>query len=312
MASNNKTVDWTKLKSAVEKKYKNKTLNSDVFFREEFLNIESLDWITHEATTKAYGVFVDNVNRIELAINLFENLLLFEDIRYENNGIGDFVIDIPRNYFRFPLLNNSRNPRTYRDMNTLEEQKIESIILESRNAMNLRNDENIVREHFHRLEFLTIFSCFEAFLEDFLSSSIMDGTEDNRKKASEIIRHHSLLYSLEAVIDELNPEIKNLLIAINPEIFYFFHFCCLVRNVHIHNLGKTTQNFINKGKKYGSVREENIFDKSGNLIKTEYFSSHTGLAEKKIEIDKYISLGTLVAMFRVYTKMIADILDSSI
>ncbi|MFA5596217.1 MAG: hypothetical protein WDA26_01455 [Pusillimonas sp.] len=309
----NSQLNWSKMPIEFKEKYEKKSSRSELN-NALFLGIINLDWIKFDkANTLAYSVFAKEVNRIELSINLFENLLNFEDVRHENKGIDDFLIDIPRHYFRFPGNNCVRPhvPFSGKEFTDDERQQIESIILESRNAMPLRNDENIVREHFHRLEFLAIFSYFEAFLERFLSDTIWDGSEESRKKANGIVMKNSLPIALQTVIKEINPEIENLLKYIEPQIFNILHFCYLIRNVHTHNLGQATNYMIKNGLDYGSLKEEEIRDADGNLLYKDLCTTYSEFGKHRIEKGNYMTLSAPVSLLRSHSKEIAYILDTS-
>lgn len=313
MTDSRPIIDWTKLNTLLHDKYKDTMSGENESIRDALLNIENLDWIDQSgAVTDAYDVFAKEVNRLELAINLFENLLMFEDIRFEKDGIGDFIIDIPREYFRFPSRNNSRDMLSFREFSQSEADKIDTIIHESRDTMKLRNDDNIVRELFHRLEFLALFSYFESYLESLLSNSIGSGSDEEKTKANRTIMRNSLPEALMIVISELNPEIENLLLTINPDIFRFLHYSYLVRNAHTHNLGKATDYLIKKGMEFGSLCEGEIYNIDDKCTQPVIITAFGGLAKSAIEKGSYIELRSLVAMFRSYTKDIAYILDKCI
>ena len=308
-------IDWSKLNTTLRDEYQSSTLKDDTMLGALILNEKHLDWISlNNMNSSAYEVFAKEVNRIELAINLFENLLKFEDVRHEHAGIDDFVIDIPRYYFRFPA-NNCTPPHvsfSVKEFSDEEQEKIEYIIKESREAMPLRNDENIVRELFHRLEFLAIFSYFEAFLEQLLGESIWIGSEEDRIKANRIVMKNPLPIALQKIIEILNPEIDNLLKVVEPEIYNMLHFCYLMRNIHTHNLGRVTNFIIKQGLEFGSLQYEELRSVDGELIRTELNTTHKKFGKSGIEKGKYMTLSSPVSLLRIYTKEIAYILDQSI
>lgn len=308
-------IDWSKLNTTLRDEYQSSTLKDSTMLGALILNEKHLDWVSlNNMNSSAYEVFAKEVNRIELAINLFENLLNFEDVRHEHAGIDDFVIDIPRYYFRFPANNCTRPhvPFSGKEFSDEEQEKIESIIKESREAMPLRNDENIVRELFHRLEFLAIFSYFEAFLEQLLGESIWIGSGEDRKKANGIVMKNPLPIALQKIIEILNPEIENLLKVVEPEIFNMLHFCYLMRNIHTHNLGRATNFIIKQGLNFGSLQYEELRSVDGELIRTELNTTHKKFGKSGIEKGKYMTLSSSVSLLRSYTKEIAYILDQSI
>lgn len=102
-------INWDLLSSRLAERYREHLDIKEPFARYIMLNEKSLDWIDiHTSSSKPFETFSKEVNRLELSINLFENLLLFEDLRYEEAGKEDFPIDMPREYFRFPAKNDPR------------------------------------------------------------------------------------------------------------------------------------------------------------------------------------------------------------
>ena len=108
-------INWDLLGDCLAKRYREHLNIKEPIARYLVLNEKNLDWIdTQDSNTESFETFSKEVNRLELSINLFENLLLFEDLRYEDVGKEDFPIDMPREYFRFPAKN---DPRGYTAQN---------------------------------------------------------------------------------------------------------------------------------------------------------------------------------------------------
>jgi len=314
----NTSINWENINSILKDKYENKVNQEEGMFKFMEFNIENLDWIIDEnPETNAYKIFVEEVNELELSINLFENLLMFEDIRYEQNGIEDFPIDMPREYFRFPALNNPRDMFSQQKFTEDEKNKIEKIITKSQEKMNIRNDENIVREHYLKLEFLSLFSIFEAFLENYyidylVQNNPMEDKNNIYKKVSKLIRNSSIDKSLEEILKQINPELINLLYGLKNDIFDFIYFSSLARNIHTHKLGKVSEHFINQGKKRNIIIEQIVKNDKDEII-DKYLYANCMLGEgKRIKKDKYLTLTEVVALFRSYTNEIAYILDKGL
>lgn len=306
-------INWNLLSDRLAERYRDHLNIENKFSRYLILNEKNLNWIDFkDSNTESFRVFSKEVNRLELSINLFENLLLFEDLRYEIHGIEDFPIDMPREYFRFPAKNDPRGLAAQK-FNSDELDKIEGIILESRDSLRIRNDENIARELMHRLEFLSLFSYFEAFLERVLGTDIWGCSEDNTKKANHKVMRMPLPDAFKFVLKELkNPEPLRLVTALNGSIFNILHFAYLVRNAHTHNLGKATNYVIEKGLAYGSLIKQPIQDAKGNIIRTEIVPSIEDIGMRSIVLGQYISLSVLTSLFRSYLFELAYILDASI
>ena len=121
-----------------------------------------------------------------------------------------------------------------------EETLLIEVIKTTKQKMNYANDENIVKENLHKLEFISVFSFFEAYLENILVEKL----EFTEQDASNKTRYNSLDKLLKIVINELNPEIEKLLKLIKKDIFEFIEFCYLVRNLHTHKLGVADKKFM--------------------------------------------------------------------
>lgn len=312
--SNAPHVDWDQLDTTLRQRYAHdlEVLGPDHLPLS--LHEKSLDWLDPDGCrTDPYGIFSKEVNRLELSINLFENLFMLEDKRFEMHGKEDFPIDVPREYFRFPANNHSGGPFSRAtDMGPEEAGKIEKVILESKEDMNLRNDGHIVREQFHRLEFLSLFGSFEVFLQE-IYAICLGGTEGDRVKANGFVMHNALPDVVKEVGKTINPATIDLLLAINPEMIEFLHYCYLARNAHTHSLGKVTGHMIKQGQKYGSLKEEDLRAVDGTLVRTEIRTTcRVAFSEPDIvEKGKYIKLAVIVAMFRCYAHEIALIFDRS-
>ena len=307
-------INWVEFTPAVKDKYKDIVDEEDGIFKFQQLNKDNLNWIDSANTsTTSYATFTEEVNALELSINLFENLLMFEDLRYESEGIDDFPIDMPREYFRFPALNNPRDTFSYKELSSDEANIINSIIMSSRSRMNIRNDENIAREYIVKLEFLSLFSIFEAYLENYYSEWLMKKSqkseEDALRDAGNLIRNKSLDEALKTIINCINPEIVKLLFGLKGDMFDFIYLAYIVRNIHTHRLGKITDRFIELGQRKNIVKPHIQRDDDGKIIK-QYLYVDCILGEHKIiEKDKYFSIKLIASLFRSYANEIAFILD---
>ena len=224
---------------------------------------------------------------------------------------------MPREYFRFPALNNPKDIFSKTELTESENEKIELIINKAQKKMNIRNDENIVKEYYTKLEFISLFSSFEAYLENIYIEYFQkdDDTINATKiieKAGMLIKKNSTDNYLKEILMIINPELKNLLLGIKENIFDFFYLAYLVRNIHTHKLGKTSNYFIKKGILKNIIKKEIVKNDKNEIIE-EYFYVDCLLGEYKIvEQGKYFSLKELTALFRSYTCEIAYILDNSV
>lgn len=221
-------VNWDILNNDLKNKYQNKITQEDGIYKFVEFNINNLDWIDDDdIQTNSYKVFQEEFNELQLSINVFENFLMAIDLSYEVSGVMDFPIDMPREYFRFPALNNPRDIFSQQQFNSKEKNKIEKVLHKAQIKMNIRNDENIVKEYYTKLEFISLFSQFEAFLENVYfenqkkKNSSLNSVE-LEKNAGMIIKKNSTDKYIDKIIQDINPEIKTLLLGIKKDIFDFF------------------------------------------------------------------------------------------
>ena len=98
----------------------------------------------HEYYTQSYLIFAKEYNSILITAHLFENLLMIEDIRHENNGYDWFQIEIPIGYFRYPAFNNSKDKFSNKPITKEEETLLTEVIKTTKQNMNYANDENLL------------------------------------------------------------------------------------------------------------------------------------------------------------------------
>lgn len=310
-------INWNILNKILKDRFENKVNQEDGIFKFVEFNINNLDWIEDEnIQTNSYKIFQEEFNELQLSINVFENFLMYIDLAYEDNGIMDFPIDMPRKYFRFPALNNPKDIFSQKKFDSNEKNKIENILKKAQRKMHIRNDENIVKEYYTKLEFISLFSQFEAFLENIYyenqkKKNAHVNDEELVKSAGMLIKKNSTDKYLDKIVQDINPEIKNLLIGLKKDIFDFFYLAYLVRNIHTHKLGKVSKYFLELGTKRNIIKEEVITNKQGEVI-DRYFYINCLLDEKRIAINKYFSLKELTALFRSYICEVAYILDKSL
>jgi hypothetical protein len=244
-----------------------------------------------------------------LTTNCVENLLLFEDIRHEQDGYDSFPIEMPLYYFRYPAFNNRYSSRKISDE---EEKFLNDAIKLTKQKMNYGNDENIVKEHLSKLEFLSLFSYFEAYLENIVNELYPSLSKKKKEAMTKVTETHTFRNVLKSVVTPLNSEIEKLLTSINPDFFEFIEFCRLVRNFHTHNLGIANQEFIDKCERQGLIIEEFRIrvDSNEKIYTGKKITNFYPI--KYIALNKYISLQVLSFYFRNYVRELLFIIESSI
>ena len=301
-------VNWSDLPRLLKEKYKPLVdIEYDHLVLSSLNSNGMMPIKAQEKTTNSYLIFLKEYNAILLTAHLFENLLMFEDIRHEDNGHECFQIEIPVEYFRYPAFNNRRDIFSYKEITEEEINDWSSAIKSTKETMRYSKDENIVKDNLHKLEFLSIFSYFEAYLENILIECL----GYTKEKALNATKYNSLDKLLKIVINEVNPEIEKLLASIKEGFFKFIEFCYLVRNLHTHNLGRASAKFMQDCVDKGLIEEIFGTTESGGKV-SKGVRTNFGQPEKIIELDRYITLSVLSYEFRNYVRECVFIIDSCI
>lgn len=272
---------------------------------EHYLRVDALDELNRTpmevtgSNTNAYSVFSHEYNSILLTAHFFENLLMLQDVHHENNGDLWFQIEIPEEYFRFPALNDPRNycGRSTPKMSDEERKKFSDAVKFSKEMVNYSKDENLVKNNLYKLEFISIFS----FLESYIENLRIERLGRTVQEASKDLRYDSLPKIMEKTLEEIDPGINLLLKKISNNFYGFFDFCYLLRNLHSHNLGKVTPRFIEQCEKLAILEDDYGLKEDGEKIifgKVVNFPSY----RERIEVGKYITLSGVSYAFRNYAR----------
>ncbi|YCO01526.1 hypothetical protein ACB087_01105 [Vibrio sp. VNB-15] len=297
------TIEIPSMPSVLKGRYPKASCES----HEHYFRVSSLDELNRspmavlDSNTNAYSVFAHEFNSISILLtaHLFENLLMLQDVAHENNGQPWFQIEIPEEYFRFPALNDPRNYEGHPvpQMSAEERKEISDTVKISKEMVNYSKDENIVKNNLHKLEFISIFS----FLESYVENLRVEFLERTIHEASNDVRYQSLPKIMETTLEEIDPDINILLKKLSNNFYGFLDFCYLLRNLHSHNLGKVTPRFIEQCEKLGILEEDYGIKENGEKIifgKMVNFPSY----RKRIEIGKYITLSSVSFAFRNYAR----------
>ena len=302
-----KDIDWSVFPSFMKEKYSSLTECEHDLLVSQMLNENGTAPIELDDTkSSSFNIFSKEYNSVLITAHLFENLLMFEDIRHEDNGHNWFQIEIPVEYFRYPAFNNIKDQFSYKKITEEEKKLLENVISTTKKEMHYANDENIVKENLHRLEFISYFSYFEAYLENILIECL----DYEKKTASNKAKYNSIDKLLKIVINEISPNIEILLTCIKNDFFKFMHFCYLVRNLHTHNLGRANYEFMMKCIEKDLIEEDYGITESGEEIPLGHIKTNYGQPDKVIELNRYITLSVLSYDFRNYIREIVFIIES--
>ncbi|HCE4595135.1 TPA: hypothetical protein NGS02_004792, partial [Vibrio parahaemolyticus] len=163
------------------------------------------------------------------------------------------------------------------------------------------------KNNLHKLEFISIFS----FLESYIENLRIECLGRTIQEASKDLRYESLPKIMEKTLDDIEPNINILLKKLSNNFYGFFDFCYLLRNLHSHNLGKVTPRFMEQCEKLGILEEDYGTKENGEKIifgKMVNFPSY----RKRIEIGKYITLSSVNFAFRNYVRESVHIVEQYI
>lgn len=306
--------DWVSLPSILKEKYQPISGFSSsehyLIVLEKLKEYDTMPIEFIDSNTSAYKVFTEEYNSILLTAHLFENLLMLEDIRHEESGHNWFQIEIPMEYFRYPAFNNIRSSSepfsSYKEITEEEKNILFKAVKTSKNRMNYSNDENIAKENLHKLEFLSMFSFLEAYLENILVEKL----GYNEKDASKEIRYNSVDKVLKNIIDKTNPTISILMNELKDNFFGFIKLCYLIRNLHTHNLGRVNKKFIDIAIKENLLYRDYGIKENGEKIFFLYyrinFSPH-----KIVKLNRYITISEISHEFRNYIRECLFMIESN-
>ncbi|WP_186167874.1 hypothetical protein [Burkholderia gladioli] len=116
--------------------------------------------------SESYALFAEQFNSTLLAAHFFENLMHGEDRRLETTGYEAFQITIPERYFRHPGLTDAA------PMSKEETREIRQAVDETKARLNFSKDMSFVAGQLYKLEFISVFSYLEAYVDSLLTEFV--------------------------------------------------------------------------------------------------------------------------------------------
>ncbi|WP_288603680.1 hypothetical protein [uncultured Treponema sp.] len=248
--------------------------------------------------------FVNLFNQIQLVLNYNSNLDMLEDLRHEN-GLSAYGIEIPLEYFRFPILN-KENLYHKTHFPPEERRKIENVLSNSKERLNYSKDESVIAEVTARFEFLNLYSCFEGFCEEILIEKDFDKSNKSEKKHGDFIRHNNLLEIVKKVISIYDLGIYE---SINQSYRDFDSLTRLfyeLRNLYTHRNGIVTRKFIESGLKSLAFLQEWLFDTE---LQKKIYVVKGLMGNYSIYEGKNFNCQLVVAYFRAYSTLLVELLN---
>lgn len=248
--------------------------------------------------TLSYEIFANEFNAIMLTAHIFENLIYFEDKRLELEGYDDFQIKIPERYFRHPSLNLNNSSLEKNDKNLSE------IVNKTKTRLNYVKDQSFVLSQLHKLEFISVFSHLEAYIE----SLLVEVLNIERKKAVSRVRREPLPKLMVEVFNEIDVKIVETIRFFDSEALDFISFCHKLRNLHTHNLGIVTEYFYNDCIKSGFLCHDSYSETSEPVL--DFARLNFSYVSKIFVIGKTVNLTTVSQPFRLLAREIVFISEA--
>jgi hypothetical protein len=245
--------------------------------------------------SSSYEIFANEFNGIMLTAHIFENLMIFEDRWHEKNGYNDFQIKIPEIYFQHPSLN--QEPAISKE----DENNISEVLDATKKKLNYSKDQSFVLSQLHKLEFISVFSHLEAYVE----SLLIEFLGMKKKKAVAKVRRDALPVLLEEFFDKIDSRINITINCFDDEALRFLGFCHKLRNLHTHNLGIVTEYFYNECISKDYLGHDAYTESSEPVL--EYARLNFKYSDYIFEIGKTINLTVISQPFRLLSREIVYI-----
>ncbi|MDA0572247.1 hypothetical protein ACS0ZG_19085 [Burkholderia gladioli] len=247
--------------------------------------------------TESYALFAEQFNSTLLAAHFFENLMHGEDRRLESTGYDAFQITIPERYFRHPGLDDSM------PMGKEEADEIRQAVNETKARLNFSKDMSFVAGQLYKLEFISVFSYLEAYVESLLTEVV--GL--SKLAAFKMIRDKGLPEVLGFALDQIDPRILRCFALFEEDALKFIAFCHILRNQHVHRLGITTARFYKSYEEGGFLCHDHLAD-SGEPD-TSFARTDFHFCDTIIRVGQPINLSAISRPFRLFVRELATITE---
>lgn len=250
--------------------------------------------VDSELDTLSYAVFASEFNAIMLTAHMFENLMIFEDKRQELEGNYEFPINIPVRFFRHPsLLFKKETPE--------ENSQIAEVVCKTKSKLNQSKDQSFVLSQLHKLEFISVFSHLEAYIESLLVEVL--GFE--RSKAAMKVKKESLPKTMIEVFNEIDKEIIEFINEFDSEALRFISFCHRLRNLHTHNLGIVNDYFYQTCIDEGFLCHDTFVDTGDPDL--EFARLKFQFSNYIVKVGSVVNLSSISQPFRLLSREIVFI-----
>ncbi|WP_186047167.1 hypothetical protein [Burkholderia gladioli] len=247
--------------------------------------------------TESYALFAEQFNSTLLAAHVFENLMHGEDRRLETTGYDAFQTTIPERYFRHPGLEDSM------PMGKEEADEIRQAVNETKARLNFSKDMSFVAGQLYKLEFISVFSYLEAYVESLLTEVV--GL--SKLAAFKMIRDKGLQEVLGFALDQIDPRILRCFALFEEDALKFIAFCHILRNQHVHRLGITTARVYKSYEEGGFLRHDHFAD-SGEPD-TSFARTNFHFCDTIIRVGQPINLSAICRPFRLFVRELATITE---
>lgn len=247
--------------------------------------------------SESYALFAEQFNSTLLAAHFFENLMHGEDRRLETTGYDAFQITIPERYFRHPGLTDAA------PMSKEETREIRQAVDETKARLNFSKDMSFVAGQLYKLEFISVFSYLEAYVDSLLTEFV----GMSKLEAFRMVRDKGLPEVLRFALDEIDPRILRCFALFEEDALKFIDFCHIVRNQHVHRLGITTARAYKSYEEGGFLCHDHFAD-SGEPD-TSFARTNFHFCSYIIRVGQPINLSAISRPFRLFVRELATITE---
>ncbi|EIO4082767.1 hypothetical protein LQK65_003208 [Vibrio parahaemolyticus] len=290
-------MNWDDVPSVIKERYENISKIDDGRMKVAFLEEMNKQPIAlcPGVDSLSYEIFANEFNSIMLTAHIFENLMIFEDRWHERVGYNDFQIKIPEVYFQHPSFND--DPKIKEE----DASVISEVLDKIKKKLNYSKDASYVLSNLYKMEFISVFSHLEAYIESLHIEFL--GME--KKEAAAKVRQSALPKLIEEVFCKIDPRIIETINCFDDEALKFIEFCHKLRNLHTHNLGIVTKYFYNESLEKGYLIHDVYSETSEPVL--NYARLNFKYSDYILEVGRTVNLWAISQPFRLLSREIVYI-----
>ncbi len=247
--------------------------------------------------SESYGVFASQFNATMLAAHAFENMFELEGRRWTERGYDDFEITMPEFYFCHPSLDANASK------SVAQFPEIRNVVDATKARLHYSKDASFMLGELHKLEFISVFSYLEAYVESLLVEFL--GLSKNG--AASKVRKESLPKLLKDTLNSIDPAIVHAVELFDAQVFRFLAFCTMLRNLHSHSLGVMTQYRFDEALEEGYIGHDS-YAETGKPV-TSYARLAFGYTDYVFEVGRRVNLSVIGQPFRLLVREVVTVVE---